>query len=136
MVEAVRERTPPRPAPIPGATFWSLVLYHALVLVGGALVVLGALGKGLAWIAIGTPLFVAGVALQLAIVRWSVRKARWAAANRAVLRPGPRSTPRSTYRLCPACGWTGERPGPLCQRCSRVTVPWTRGAVPPEPSGF
>jgi len=108
-----------------------LFIYHVLVLVGGALLVLGIVDRHVTWTGVGLGLFVAGVALQIAVLRWSVRTISRARSSPS---PGPgenglgvsRVLPR---KLCPACGWRGPRIEVYCPRCGRPTV----GLAPSSP---
>ncbi len=112
-----------------GSLLGILLTYHALVLAGGGSIVIGLATSRPVLELVGVPLLAAGVAVQLGVIVWSVRRPNDRAMPVSTSSDPERSArgPLSlTARLCTSCGWGG--PGPLlCPRCHRVTVPVAPG---------
>ena len=103
-----------------------LLLYHALILAGAYLVVLGYVDHSAGYEGAGAILIASGVALLAAVLAWSARLSRRAAHPSAVpvLRasgmeqPGPE---RSRW-LCVRCGRRTDRPAFSCPDCGGSLV--------------
>jgi len=100
-----------------------LLVNHLLILVGAYFLVTGSREGPSSWLAFGAALLATGIAIEVAVLGWSVSLARAAAVSALARDVGP-SAPGSALarRSCSACGWSGERsPGGLCPRCRRPT---------------
>lgn len=98
-----------------------LLTYHALLLVGAAVLVLGFGRAQVAWEAAGAILIALGIAVEGAILVWTARLTR-ASTSAPDGRGGPHPT-RVGESLCPRCGNVGPTVGVVCPRCGG---PWIR----------
>lgn len=90
-----------------------LLAYHALVLAGGFLLVLGVVQGSTLERDVGAGVLAAGVATAVAVLAWSARLAR---APRSAGSVGP------VPRVCPRCGRTGPDGRTVCDRCGAPLV--------------
>jgi hypothetical protein len=96
-----------------------LLLYHALILGGAAVLLLGILDARGLWEVVGTGLLVAGIAIEVAVLVYAARLTRQAAARGYFERP---AADRREY-LCLRCALRSRDPGPVCPRCGGSRVP-------------
>lgn len=107
-----------------------LLLNHALLLAGAALLLVGDSRATPSWELTGLGLCVAGVVIEIVVIVWSAGLITARAGSGAIYRgesPHLRPAPKPSAKFCPWCGWTGV-PGPsrICLRCYRPTVPPVR----------
>lgn len=126
------ERAPTGPRSVLRRIGGPLIAYHALILAGAYLIVLGYTdgSAGLEWV--GAALVGAGILTELWVLVWSARSTRRAAALEPVGRP-PGTSPSSSRPpaefICVRCG--RQEPGIhwTCPRCGGPSVP-----IPTAPS--
>ena len=92
-----------------------LLVNHALIPVGGLLLVVGATTGGASTRDLGAATLGAGLAIEAGVVAWSMRLTRRAASRR----PTVGSPSDDSVRGCASCGWRGSRPRYVCPRCGR-----------------
>lgn len=90
-----------------------LLAYHALVLAGGFLLVIGVVQRSTMERDVGAAVLAAGVATAVAVLVWSARLARSPGSTGAV---GP------VPRVCPRCGRQGTEGRTVCDRCGAPLV--------------
>jgi hypothetical protein len=102
-----------------------LFAYHAIIIVGAIVLLLGIARSEALWVDTGSVVVAAGIAVYLAVVAWTIQLARRSA------RPtgnSSASTPQSVLpdprgrSLCPSCGWKGDRESGICPRCGKLLV--------------
>jgi hypothetical protein len=134
----VREISSPNRTWFPGfrSAVLGLLAYHAVVIAGALLAIRGILVGDLRTEYLGYVLIAAGVAIQVALIVWSVRLARQAAAtdrSRSAFLGGPATPERPQF--CSFCAWRGRRDMGLCPRCGRPLIRLTGAAALPTSSG-
>jgi hypothetical protein len=115
------------PAKTPGVArvLPALAFYHLLLIAGAVLLLVGIeLPKELLALG-GGALMIAGVAIQFAVIRWSMRQAEQAPSEGGRVTPTVAIEPRPM--LCTTCGWEGSASSIFCPRCHRVLVRPFRG---------
>jgi len=99
----------------------SLVIYHAMILLGAFFIIAGG-SSGIERL-IGAVLVGVGIAIEISILAWSASLTRAASTAKAELEPGrPALAPGSPRRVCIACGQASSDPAPTCPRCGRPMV--------------
>ena len=114
-------------APVPPRTARSalvpLLAYHALIVVGGAILIEGWIHGSGAWMAVGLGILLVGLATVVAVLVWAARlavDAGRAIPVREVRSPAP--APRGGT-ICPRCAWSGPGRRVTCPRCGATVVP-------------
>ena len=112
-----RTSRPPRLRRLAGP----LVIYHAMILGGAFLIVVGASWG--AWRLVGAVLVGVGIAVELSILAWSASLTRSASTRGRGFEPVRSTTaPIVPRRVCVACGYEGSAVPPTCPRCGRPVV--------------
>jgi len=124
-----------RPRSFVSRRLWAALLaYHALVVGGGALAVLGWVRAETPWVFGGLALLALGIGIQVAVLGWSTRIIRRAARGPPVSPPAAAVEASSARRrgsgFCPSCGWKGILETSNCPRCGRPSVRLTDGRGP------
>jgi hypothetical protein len=94
-----------------------LIAYHALVIVGGLLLIDGAYRGSTAERDVGAAVLIVGVATALAVLVWSARLARAPGPSRPDAHP---SSPPE--RTCPRCGRRDREGRTVCVQCGAALV--------------
>jgi hypothetical protein len=108
-----------------------LVLYHALILLGAAVLIHGLFAGTMAWEWAGAGLVVAGIGVEVGILLWSAGLSRQAGRSGADL-PARSAGPESVsgeWWLCVSCGRLGPfARASICPRCGHTLIPWENPA--------
>jgi hypothetical protein len=109
-----------------------LLVYHALILIGAYLLVVGILQGPVAYEYVGATLIAGGVVVELTILVWTAGLVRGSVgASRAEEAPTGDDRER---RGCARCGWSGENRGSVCPRCGGPTYREYSAPSPPADS--
>lgn len=110
-------RSAAEPGPRPALRFRSavgpLLLYHVLILLGGAMILVAVLHGPPALLVPGVVILIAGVSTVVAVLAWTARLAREAAlAHGATASSGDRAR-----WVCTRCAYASSRVGAICPKC-------------------
>ncbi len=106
-----------------------LLAYHAFILVGAAVLLIGVIRGSIPLTVGGVILVAVGIAIQTLVLRWSAALTA-EAARRGASAPAPSSPadPRTRAEwLCIACAWKGSGAVRYCPRCGKFLIrllPW------------
>jgi len=106
-----------------------LLAYHALILLGAALLIWGAEGGDATRVTVGAILVGAGIAVELAVLGWSASLARSPPSSETRPRDAVADPAELGRWICVGCGQKATQRGAICSRCGRSMIWLGKSAV-------